>query len=101
MAVAIGLLFVVALALTGCAQPAVIAAVEPTATAYAPPPTDIPPPPPGPTPASLDFPLPPPTQMEAPSVDDEMCVVCHAYEATLQALAKDQEVEEELSEGEG
>jgi hypothetical protein len=39
--------------------------------------------------------------VEAPAVDDETCVMCHAYEATLQALAKDQEVEEELSEGEG
>jgi hypothetical protein len=101
VALVVGLLFVVVLAVSGCAEPAAIAAVEPTATAYAPPPTNIPPPAPGPTPASLDFPLPPPTQVEAQSEDDETCVVCHTSEATLKALAEDEEVAEELSEGEG
>lgn len=101
VALVVGLLFVAALALTGCAQPAAIAAVEPTATAYAPPPTNIPPPPPGPTPASLDFPLPPPTQVDAESTDDDTCVVCHTSEGTLKALAEDEEVQEDLSEGEG
>jgi hypothetical protein len=101
VALVVGLLFVAAFALSGCAQPDVIAAVEPTATAYSPPPTSIPPPPPGPTPASLDFPLPPPTQVETQPTDDETCVVCHTSEATLEALAKDEEVAEDLSEGEG
>jgi hypothetical protein len=97
----VALLFVVAVALTGCAQPAPIAAVEPTATAYGPPPTDIPVLAPGPTPAALDFPLPPPTQVESESIDDETCVSCHTDEETLKALAEEKEVEEELSEGEG
>jgi hypothetical protein len=97
----VGLLLVAVLALSGCAEPPAIAAVEPTATAYAPSPTDIPAPAPGPTPAALDFPLPPPTHVENGSADDQNCVICHTSEETLKALAEDEEVEEELSEGEG
>jgi hypothetical protein len=90
-----------ALALTGCAEPAAIAAVEPTATLYPPPPTDIPPPPPGPTPAALNFPLAAPTRVEAEPVDDQACVDCHTDKETLTAVAKEEEIEEALSEGEG
>jgi hypothetical protein len=95
------LLFAAALALSGCAEPAAIAAIEPTATAYPPPPTDIPPPAPGPTPAALDFPLPPPRQVEAQPMEDQTCVSCHTDEETLKAVAEQEEVAEELSEGEG
>lgn len=95
------LLLLAALALTGCAEPGVIAAVEPTATAYAPQPTDIPAPPPGPTPVALDFPLPAPTKVELGEADDQTCVDCHTNEETLKAVAEKEEVEETLSEGEG
>jgi hypothetical protein len=99
----VGLLLLLALvALTGCADPAAIAAVEPTPTAFPPPPTDIPAPPPGPTPAALDFPLPAPTHAEAEPVDDQSCVDCHTDEETLKAVAdKAEEDQESLSEGEG
>jgi hypothetical protein len=101
--VALGLLLLLAsVALAGCAEPAAIAAVEPTATAYPPPATDIPAPPPGPTSATLDFPLPAPTHPETDPVDDQPCVNCHADEETLKAVAeKAEEVQESLSEGEG
>jgi hypothetical protein len=102
VAVVIVLLFGAALALTGCAEPAAIAAVEPTATTYAPPPTAIPPPPPGPTPAALDFPLPPPSQVNTQPEDDQNCVLCHTDEAMMKALATEEEgTGESLSEGEG
>jgi hypothetical protein len=98
----VGLLGLAVLALSGCAEPAVIAAVEPTATIFAPTPTDIPPPPPGPTPASLDFPLPPPNHVNHEQPDDEACVTCHTNEDILKALAEtENESEETLSEGEG
>lgn len=95
------LLLLAVLSLTGCAEPAVIAAVEPTATAYAPQPTDIPAPPPGPTPVALNFPLPAPTKVDLWEADDQACVDCHTNEETLQAVAEKEEVEETLSEGEG
>jgi hypothetical protein len=96
------LLLLSALALTGCADPAAIAAVEPTPTAYPPPPTDIPPPAPGPTPAALDFPLPAPTDVEAEPAHDQGCVDCHTDEETLKAVAEAEGGREEtLSEGEG
>ena len=96
------LLVSVVVALTGCADPAAIAAVQPTVTAYAPPPTDIPLPPPGPTPASLDFPLAAPTHVEIEPDNDQTCVDCHTDEDTLKAVASQEEVgQESLSEGEG
>lgn len=94
-------LFLVAMALTGCAEPAAIAAVEPTPTIYPPSPTDIPLPPPGPTPAALEFPLPAPTHEELESQDGQSCVDCHTDEETLKAVATEVEQEESLSEGEG
>lgn len=98
----LALLSLAALVLTGCAEPAAIAAVEPTATLYPPPPTDIPPPPPGPTPAALDFPLAAPTQVEKEPINDQTCVDCHTDEETLRALAEKEEGgQETLSEGEG
>jgi hypothetical protein len=102
-AAAAGLLLLAAVvALTGCGGPAAIAAVEPTATVYAPPPTDIPAPPPGPPPAALDFPLPAPNHVEREQVNDQGCVDCHTDEDTLKAVAeKAAEAEESLSEGEG
>lgn len=102
-AVAVGLLLLVAvLALSGCGGPAAIAAVEPTATIYAPPPTDIPAPPPGPTPEALDFPLPAPSSVEQGTANDQSCVGCHTDEETLKSVAEKAEVaEESLSEGEG
>jgi hypothetical protein len=99
----LGLLLLLPLVvLTGCAEPAAIAAVEPTPSAYPPPPTDIPAPPPGRTPAALDFPLPAPTHPEFVAVDSQSCVNCHTDEETLKAVAeKAEEEQESLSEGEG
>jgi hypothetical protein len=95
-------LLALAVLLTGCSGPAVIAAVEPTATVFAPPPTDIPAPPPGPTPAALEFPLPAPTHEEADPVSDQSCVDCHTDEEMLKAVAAEERGEHEaLSEGEG
>jgi hypothetical protein len=98
------LLLGAALALSGCAEPPAISAVQPTPTSYEPPPTDIPAPPPGPTPAALDFPLAAPAEMEVeqPEDDDQACVDCHTDEDILKALAEPEgESEETLSEGEG
>jgi hypothetical protein len=101
-AMAVVLMLLAALSLTGCTDPAAIAAVEPTPTVYPPPPTDIPAPEPGPTPAALSFPLPAPTHVEVESANDETCVQCHTSEEVLKAMAKgEEEVEETLSEGEG
>jgi hypothetical protein len=97
----VGLLLLAALMLSGCAQPAAISAVPPTATVYAPPPTEIPPSPPEPTPAALDFPLPAPSREPVEEVNDQTCVDCHSSEETLRAVAEEEEVVEELSEGEG
>ncbi|MGC9333098.1 MAG: hypothetical protein ACP5JJ_03050 [Anaerolineae bacterium] len=97
----VALLFLATLVLTGCAEPAAIAAVPPTATVYAPPPTHTPSAPPEPTPAALDFPLPPPQEVDTGPVSDQTCVDCHTDEETLKALAEEEEVAEELSEGEG
>ncbi|MGD2206119.1 MAG: hypothetical protein PVH17_05010 [Anaerolineae bacterium] len=101
IAFVVGLLFLLTLVLTGCAEPAAIAAVPPTPTLYPPPPTDIPPPPPGPTPAALNFPLPAPMQEAKEPVNDQACVDCHTDEAALKAVATEVEQEEALSEGEG
>jgi hypothetical protein len=102
LGIALLFLAVAVVALTGCAEPAAIAAVEPTATAFAPPPTDIPPPPSGPTPAALDFPLAAPTHVDLEPADDQSCVDCHTDEDTLRAVASREEVSQEsLSEGEG
>jgi len=96
------LLFLACLLLTGCMEGPTIAAVEPTATLYAPPPTDVPPsPPPEPTPEALDFPLGPPTPMSSDVPNDESCITCHTDEETLKALATEEETAESLSEGEG
>jgi hypothetical protein len=97
------LLMLTAMALTGCADPGSITAVEPTATLYPPTPTDIPLPPPGPTPEALDFPLAAPAREEekAEPVNDQTCVDCHTDEETLKAVATEEEGEESLSEGEG
>lgn len=97
----VGLLFLAALALAGCAGPMVISAVEPTATVYPVPPTDIPAPPPGPTPVPLDFPLAAATHVEAAPVTDQTCVDCHTSEQVLKSMAKEEEGGETLSEGEG
>lgn len=97
----LGVLLLVALALSGCAEPMAIAAVEPTATVYAPPPTDLPPPSPGPTPAQLDFPLPPPNHVEMEVADDQYCVDCHTDADILRAMAEEEIEDETLSEGEG
>lgn len=97
----VGLLFLMALILSGCAEPVAIAAVPPTATVYAPVPTDIPPPPEQPTPVALDFPLAAPSQEPVEIVNDQTCVDCHSDEEMLKAVAKEEEVTEELSEGEG
>jgi hypothetical protein len=97
----VGLLLLTALVLSSCAEPAAIAAVPPTATVYAPPPTETPPLPPEPTPAALDFPLVAPSQEPVESVNDQTCVGCHTDEETLKAVAEEEEVAEELSEGEG
>ena len=98
-----GLLMLTAMALTGCAAPANITAVEPTATLYPPTPTDIPLPPPGPTPEALDFPLAAPSRGEemVEPVNDQTCVDCHTDEETLKAVAEQEETGESLSEGEG
>jgi hypothetical protein len=101
-AAAVIVLLLATLALSGCGQPLIIAAVEPTATVYAPPPTDIPLPPPEPTPAALDFPLPPPNEVDQEVPDDQACIDCHTNEDILKAMAKDEEGgAEDLSEGEG
>ena len=101
--VLVGLLLLTSVALTGCANQVDIAAVEPTATIFPPTPTDIPVPPPGPTPEALDFPLAAPPSEEKPAepIDDQTCLDCHTDEETLKAVAEEEEVEEELSEGEG
>jgi hypothetical protein len=102
VAAVVALLLLSALALTGCAEPAAIAAVEPTPTAYPIPPTDIPPPAPGPTPAALTFPLPAPTHLEIEAADDKSCIDCHTDEERLKAMAKEEDGGGEiLSEGEG
>ena len=68
-AAAVVLLLAAVVALTGCGGPMAIAAVEPTATVYAPPPTDIPAPPPGPTPAAIKA-------MMSASVPEETPTAC-------------------------
>ncbi len=96
------LLLLASMALTSCgAQPATIAAVEPTATARAPLPTYTPKPTARATPVALDFPLPPPNHVEIEPAEDEGCVTCHTSEATLKALAKQEEEPEVESKGEG
>ncbi len=100
-AILVGLLCLTVLTLSGCAEPAAIAAVPPTSTVYAPPPTQTPHPPLAPTPAPLEFPLVAPSLEPAEVPDDSMCVNCHTSERTLQALAEEEEVAETLSEGEG
>jgi hypothetical protein len=99
----VALLLAAVLALSSCAEPASISAVEPTPARFEPPPTDIPAPPPGPTPAALDFPLPPPGEAEIEAQpDDGACIDCHTNEDILKALAEtENESEENLSEGEG
>lgn len=97
----VGLLFLVALALSGCGEPVAIAAVPPTATVYAPLPTDTPPVPPEPTPVALDFPLPAPEAETVEQVDNQSCVDCHTDEETLKEVAEEEEQVESLSEGEG
>ena len=89
-------------ALTGCAESPAIAAVEPTAIIY-PTPTDVPPPPQKPTPEALEFPLPASATVEEQApIDDQSCVDCHTDEATLKAVAvEDEGGGETLSEGEG
>jgi len=98
------LLLGVVLALSSCAEPPVISAVEPTPNNAEPTPTDIPVPPPGPTPAAFDFPLPPPETVAVAeeTADDQACIDCHTDKDVLQALAAPEgESEETLSEGEG
>ncbi|MBN1657651.1 MAG: hypothetical protein JXA93_04575 [Anaerolineae bacterium] len=97
----LGLLFLGSLVLAGCAEPAAIAAVPPTATVYAPPPTEAPPPPPEPTPQARNFPLAAPSKEPVEKVSDQTCVSCHTNQETLQSVAKEAKVVEELSEGEG
>jgi PBP1b-binding outer membrane lipoprotein LpoB len=97
----VGLLLAATLLLSGCAEPAPITAVQPTATVYAPPPTETPPLPPEPTPAALDFPLAAPSQEPVEMVSDQSCVDCHTNEETLKAVAKEEVVVEDVSEGEG
>ena len=98
----LGLLLLVATALSSCAEPQAIAAVEPTPTSFPPTPTDVPPPPPKPTPEALEFPLAPPNHVNMEAPDDSACVTCHTDEEILRAVAEeDQDVEETLSEGEG
>lgn len=101
VAAAVGLLFLAALIMSGCAEPAAIAAVPPSPTVYAPPPTKAPTPEPEPTPAALDFPLAAPSQAPVEVVSDQTCVDCHTDEETLRVVAREEEVVEELSEGEG
>jgi hypothetical protein len=104
VAVASAVLILAFLSLTGCAGPAEITGVEPTATIYAPPPTDIPAPPPGPTPEALDFPIAAPTRAEVEEVEqasDETCIECHTNQQVLQAMATEEEAPEVESEGEG
>jgi hypothetical protein len=97
----VGLLLLGGLVLSSCAEPEAIAAVPPTATVYAPTPTESPPPPTEPTPEALDFPLAPAGAEAAVEGSDKLCVECHTSEETLKAVAKEEEVVEELSEGEG
>jgi hypothetical protein len=100
--VLLGLLLLVAAALSSCAEPQAIAAVEPTPTSYPPTPTDVPPPPPKPTPEALDFPLAAPNHVSMETPDDDACVACHTDEEILKAVAEeDQDVQENISEGEG
>jgi mono/diheme cytochrome c family protein len=103
IAVLAGVALVSLAVLTGCAEPAAIAAVSPTATAFPPPATDIPPPPPAPTPAALDFPIAAPTHVdEGQPVSDQNCIDCHTDEETLKAVAQVEEGNpESRSEGEG
>ena len=97
----VGLLLLGGLALSGCAEPEAIAAVPPTATVFAPTPTELPPPPAEPTQEPPDFPLAPPVEETAVVGSDTPCVDCHTSEETLKAVAEEEEVAEELSEGEG
>ena len=103
MAVVIGLLLLAVMALGGCAGPAAITVVEPTATLYPLPPTDIPAPTPGPTPAAMDFPIAAPTRepVEQVEANDHTCVDCHTSQQVLQAMATEEEAPEVESEGEG
>ena len=119
-AVAVGLLLLLALVLSGCgAEPTVVseaASTEPPPTQVAaqpttaptelPPteaPTDLPPTEPPPTEAPTE-PPPTATPTEEPTpevVDDSACIACHTDEETLKSLAKEPEKAESLSEGEG
>lgn len=111
----LGVVLLGVLLLAGCAggaapAPAPTADTAPTRAPTEPPaPTQAPTEPPAPTAtlAPTDTPEPEPTATEAPSptavvvADATNCVTCHTDQAALQALAVEQEVSEELSEGEG
>jgi hypothetical protein len=112
----LGLLLVAALAACGGEQPTQVA----QATTAAPAPTEAPTEPPTEAPTATTAPTePPPTATEVPPtetptteptpsdtptpevVDDSACITCHTDEATLQALAEEEEAPEVESEGEG
>ncbi|MBN1657476.1 MAG: hypothetical protein JXA93_03695 [Anaerolineae bacterium] len=95
----------VAQATTAPAEPAEADTAQPEPTE---PPTQAPTEPVAPTDTiePTDTPVPPtetpePTPTPEPVVDDSACITCHTSQETLEALAVEEEPEEELSEGEG
>jgi hypothetical protein len=102
----VGLLLLFALVLSGCgaeptaAPPPPTSAAQPTEVAAAPTvaPTEPPPTEPPTLPPPTDTPQ--PTETPVP-IDDSGCITCHTSDATLQALATEEEAPEVESEGEG
>jgi hypothetical protein len=85
-----GLLLLVALVLSGCADPEPIAAVPPTATPNSPPPTVTPPATPKPKPAAIEFPLAAPAHVGIERATDETCVECHTDREALRISAAEE-----------
>jgi hypothetical protein len=96
-----GLLFLLALALSGCSDPEPIVAVPPTSTPNSLPPTVAPLATPYPEPEALQFPLAAPAHVGIERPTDKTCVECHTDPEALRMSSEEASGESgSLSEGE-